>query len=441
MWSKVRSSAGGETGRLAGRSAYLLAFRVAGALTVYATQVVLARQLGKEALGRYASSMSVLLVLTEVALLGLPSAAMRFVGGAGLDADDGSARGLLLGYLRRGRQTVALTSLALAGVGMGIVAAALPAGSPSRGVLLAALAGLPAMAWLRLHGGYALARSWLTVHGLPNNVARPVLFLGALVALFALRPGTTVGEAMVLHVVVMVGVATAAACVVGRRVRALAGDAGARYETRLWLTTGAPLLFVSLATGYVPDVAVIAVRSVLSPADVAVFAVTLRTAFFFALAGIAVDSASLPRFAGAWRHGDRAQLEREVVRATRVKLVAGLAGLAVIALFGRAILALFGEGFGEGYASMLVLGAAFVVPPALGPGAALLGVTGHERTSQRAALANLIAVPALITALSPILGVIGAAWAVLGANVALAVFLRRQVVRKLGIEPSALGKG
>ena len=440
LWTKVQAARQRDGVRLAGGSAFLFACRILGAGTVYATQVVIARHLGEEGLGSYVLAFSWCLVVSELALVGLPAAALRFVGGGLAAADPVQGRARAAGFVRRSQQITWASSLVLAGLGALGALAFLERGSGLRAALLVALAGVPAMAFLRLHQSFALAGSWLGLHALPNNVVRPGIFLA--VALLLLRgwPGTGVGSLLAWHAGITALVAALSAVWIARRLRERVGGVAPRYETGPWMRTSSSLLLVSLATAYFPDVATITLGRFLPPEAIAHFAAAFRTAFFIGLGAIAVDSASLPRFAAAHARGDLERLQREVTRATRLKSAGALAGLALLAAFGPRVLSLFGAEFVAGQAALLVLAASQALPACLGPGAQLLGITGHERDGQRGAIGALLALPLLLALLAPRYGVLGAAWAVLLDNVALSLWLRSRIRARLGIAPGCIGK-
>lgn len=424
--------------RLAGGSAFLFACRIFGAASVYLTQAVIARHLGDDGLGQYVFAFSWCLVLTEVALLGLPASGIRFLGGAFADEDRARGDATQRGFVRAGRGISTLTALVLA-VGCAQAAWIWMEPSPARTAFLLAMLGVPVMAFLRIHGAFALAASWLPLYTLPNTVLRPGLFLVLAATLLAFVDGVGVGALMLGHVAVMIAVAALTVPIVSRRLRDRARAAPPRYETSLWLRTSTPLLFVSLATAYLPDVAVITIGQFVPAAGIAQFSAAFRTAFFIGFGAIAVDSASLPRFSRAFASGDLAALATEVTRASRLKSVGAVAGFALLLAFGESILRLFGPEFAAARPMLLVLAAAQVIPALFGPGAPLLGITGHERESRRAAVGGLVLLPVLLAVLTPSHGVMGAAWGVLFVNAGMAAWLHRRVVLRLGFDPSLLG--
>lgn len=443
LWTKVKEARHRDGVRLAGGSAFLFACRIFGAASVYLTQAVISRHLGDEGLGQYALSFSWCLVVTEIALIGVPSAAVRFVG-AGLAVADEEHLGTVRGFVRRTRQITSATTVLAAGLAALGGWLFLPPGG-LRTSFLIAMAGVPVMASLRLYGSFALAGSWLVHFSLPNNVLRPGIFLALGAIALRLWPGTDVPRLLVIHMGITALIAVFSTAMIARRLHLRFRDAAPRYETRLWMRTATPLLLVSLATAYFPDVATITLGRFLPHEGIAQFAAAFRTAFFIGFGAIAVDSASLPRFSAAFGRGDMARLQREVTRATALKTAGALFGFAVLWIFGDRILSLFGAEYVASHGALLVLAAAQVVPALLGPGAQLLGVTGHQRDGQTGSVGGLLALPVLLALLSPRFGVLGAAWAVFLVTSGMALWLRTRIVRQLGIRPdvftSALRSG
>ena len=96
--------------RLLRGSAILFSGRLTGALCVYVLQIVLARCLGGPELGSYVRAFSWCVILANLSLLGLDSAAVRFIG-TGLATED---QGRIGGFIRRSRQMVLGSSCLIA---------------------------------------------------------------------------------------------------------------------------------------------------------------------------------------------------------------------------------------------------------------------------------------------------------------------------------------
>jgi O-antigen/teichoic acid export membrane protein len=417
--------------RLATTSALLFGARVLGAATTYLAQVCLARWMGGEELGRYVNAFSWCLLLSTLALLGLPSAALRFIGAA-----QAAARpGLVAGLLRRGSALVLGCALCIA-----VLAAAsvLLGSSTARqsGPLLVACLGIPLFALLRFHSGIAHGFSWFSLYFLPNNVLRPLAFLAVLggLALAGASPGAT--GAMLAHVAVIAALALVGGRIVCARVARELGAVEPEYQTRQWLRTAAPLAVVSLVTGFYPELNVILVGCFRPPAEVAVFSACFRTAFLIAFVLTAIDAALLPSTARLAAAGERAELQRLVARATRARFACALACVLGIIVLGRQVLALFGPEFTSGYATLCVLALSLLVRAASGPLAELLGVTGHHDASLKVSVACLVAMVIAGLLLVPPLGILGAALGVLAVTIGTAVWLHVLCVRHLGIAPS-----
>jgi len=418
------------------RSAMLFATRIGGAAIVYLTQVLLARWMGAEELGVFVVAFSLGLLLTTVATLGYADTALRFIPPAVAQGDAAAVRG----WLRRGRQIVAAAAVAVAAIG---AAATLGGMVPDRyaAPLLVACLGVPAFAAIRFHAALAHALSRFQLATLPATIARPALFLLGLAVLWRLNGALTATQAMALHLAVLAAVAAVVFVLASRAVDGAAARAAPRADTRLWVRTGLPLLLIALFTEYFPDLAIVLLGLFLPPHAVAVFNAAFRTAFLIAFAIIAIDAAMLPRASRLLAAGDRAALQRLVVRTSQIKLAAAVAGLAVLAAVGHHLLALFGAPFTAGYGALLILAAAQVVAAAAGPGAALLAVSGDQDRCLGVFALGLAATVALVSMLAPRYGIEGAAAAIVAVTATWSVWLNLIVARRVGIRPWAFAAG
>ena len=109
---RIRALLGHKAVNLLRGSAILFSGRLAGAVCVYVLQVVLARSIGGAELGNYVRAFSWCVVLANLSLLGLDSAAIRFIG-TGMATGD---VGRIGGFIRRSRQIVLVVSCLMVGL-------------------------------------------------------------------------------------------------------------------------------------------------------------------------------------------------------------------------------------------------------------------------------------------------------------------------------------
>lgn len=426
-----------SSGQVAKSSAFFFSMRITGAGLTYVVQLLLARWIGDEELGRYITGFSWCLVITNFAVMGFPPAALRFVAQARAVDDAATIRG----YMQRARQIVFATSVLLAAIVATVMGFARGLDEPGTAVILVGILAVPILASIVLHCGLALSLSWSRLFVLPHGVVRPALFLIAVAATWTLIPAGTELTAltvMSIHVACMVAVLFGQRAIFNRAVRNNVALATPKYDTRAWVGTAWPLMLVGLYGHFFMEYNVIFLGWMLPVEAIGVFGPAHRTAFLIGFALIAVDSATIPRLSRLYRRGELDQLQYEIRGATKLKLAVAIAGLLGLALLGREILSVFGEAFVAGYEPMLILATAMVLRAAIGPAAELLGVTGHQRLSLTYCAIGLIVAPPLDLLLAPSFGLSGAALSILIVMTVTNLLLHREARKRLGVTTSIL---
>ena len=409
--------------------------RVFGAGATFVAQVLLARWMGASELGIYALAFSWCILLATLSTGGFRLAAIRFIG-EGMVRD---GTGYIRGFMQRSRQFVLIASVAVAIVGITGLTFLAPADSTSsRPAFVIAFLAVPLFAMLNLYAGIANALSRFALSFLPTNVFRPVLFLVGIVAAWMANLTLNADIAIAVNwlaLAVVVGVTIAYA---EASFRKTIGDAAPTYETRLWIRTALPLLIAALYVGYFPELMVIMVGAFVPSEELAVFHICFRVAMLISFGLYAVDSFTGPRITELLTSGDRNALQDIVNLTTRLKFWGAAAAIVILALAGRWILGLFGDEFVSGYPVLLVLATSLLAQAAGGTVTRLISMSGHQdRTLYVFGTATVVAF-VLVAVLVPRFGLMGAAVAVLLDTILWVVWLRRLVIRHLGITPSVM---
>lgn len=426
---------------LLARSGLVTGTRLFGAGLTFATQILLARLLGPEALGIYFIAISAAAIASIVGCLGFPGTTARFVA----RYHTRNRLGLKSSFARVSQRDVFLASSLIA---LAIAAVSLVVFERRLGVALALSAtAIPALSILRLNGALAIAgrRPWVAY--LPDMVGRPlVLMLMLAVAYWA---GLSLGLVEVLLMSVLAALALAAAQMwpVGRiygEARQSARPSG--RLRRLWRSTSFPLLPVALLVGLFADTNLLLLSTVMEPADIAIYGVALKLAFLAGYGIQATQQLMLPDMAEAVARADASDLRRALTRTLATSGFVALLALLTLAAAGPYVLALFGPHYEAGYGAMLVLVAAQMFRIPEGIAVQFLTVSGHAfRVLVNLGIATLVLAASSVT-LVPLWGPIGAAWAVLLTLAAsstifvasaIAVFRRRSRRRGGTVSPTA----
>ncbi len=321
-------------------SAFVLSCRLGGAVLAFATQVFLARWMGAAELGVYVLAISVAILLATISGLGLPSAAMRFIGAA-LAANDGAAR---LGYVRFGRRIIFIMSIVTAAIGAVFISYRLIDSS----ALLIAMLCVPVFSLIRFNDGVAHGHSWIRLTFIPNAIIRPALLLvvaaGIWFSGYALQASTVISA----HFVIMILVFAIQFVILNRMLKPDLADVRPNYTATAWTRASVPMLITVLMNSYLPELSVILV-GIYTPSDeVAVFNASFRIAFMISFGVIAVDAIVMPQIARLHADGNTSAIQTIVSRAILLKAGGGVLAVALMFVFGKDILGLFGDEFVRG---------------------------------------------------------------------------------------------
>jgi O-antigen/teichoic acid export membrane protein len=296
---------------------------------------------------------------------------------------------------------------------------------------------VPVMALMHLFASIANGFGWMAAAFMPSNVLRPVLAIAAITAVWWFGHTLDVTSALLIQAGALFFCLIGLILFIRARTTTLARTPP-RYQMELWVRTSLPLLVIGLLISYFPDATVLLLGAFLPSDQVGVFTAAYRIALFIAFGLYSVDAWFTPAAARLHADGDRAGLQRVVMKVAKLRLLG--AGLAVVGLtvFGRQTLGIFGEEFQAGYAALVLLALAQLVQAAVGPVTALLTVTGHQRRCLPPFAAALGVVVLLIALLVPRFGIEGAAASVLAVTVGWSTWLHKLACDHLGIRPSPL---
>jgi len=415
---------------LAGGVAGTFALRVAGGVGQLAVALVLARLLGAEGYGRFALGVAVATAVAAAPSWALQGLLTREVS-AGLAAGRPDAvRGLLATAL----PSAGGAALVFAAV-LGLAAAWVSGGDAA--LVWAALL-VPALVL-----GTGLASVLAGLHRvLLAQWWENVLKHWGLVALVALAwlagspPGP--GGAIALYAAALWAGAAALALLAWH---ALPGAVrAARPEVPAgWLREALPFAGIGLLAVANGQADVLMLGAFRDDVEVGIYrAASQLAALVIFLLGV-VNAPLQPLIARLHAEGDRARLQR-AVRATAVLVLAcAVPTVAVLVIWGGELMALaFGEPFRSGALPLAILALGQLVNASMGSVGVILNMTGHQRVVMRWFAASGVLTLILLLVLAPPFGAVGAAVAAALGLVAWNVTLAREVMRRLGVNPTAL---
>lgn len=414
-------------------SSLLFAARIAGAAAMFGAQILLARMTSVDTLALFFLATSLITVAGTVAALGYPYIVTAYMGRYGEGRHAKQLRAFVAASRLDGVLAGSLLALVLA-IGILIY----PGLSwNERATFLVALPAIPAIALSRTNGAVGRARSLLAVSYLPTIFWRPLVFLVLALlatAVFHLTDALTL-------VALFAVIAIASALTQGRGLREgeqqLPTPAADKRLARLWRRAAFPFIAISIAELLIVDLDLLLAGAVLPRAELAVFGVCLKLAFFASFVVDVVHELVAPELARRYAQHDGAGVQKNIVFANLAAVGSTVAMVIGAALLGRFALSIFGPEYVVGAPVLLTLVAVPAVNALGGPHVALLTLKGAQYRMTSAYAAAGVVLVALTFALSGPLGMLGTALAVLAAYVTLNLILAAMVWRIMGIRSDA----
>lgn len=408
-----------------------LVLRGAGAGLAFLFNVAIGRLLGAEGAGLYFLALSVAMIGSVVARLGLENTLLRFVAAEAAAGNWGAVRGVMAHGMKLAAAAgviAALAALALAG--------------PIARHLFGDAALTP---HLRVMGLAILPFSLMTLYGEAlkglKKIAFSMLTSGIFYPVFGLAviwPSVALWGSLGASLAFLFGtvLATLAGWLLWTRTIAPYRAAAADFPFRTLIDSSRPLWVMTLLNRAVVPWAPLFLLGIWgSPAETGIFGAATRVAMLVSFFLIAVNTAIAPKFAELHRKGDMAALSRVARTFAAIVTLGASPLLLTLILAGDWVMGLFGPDFRAGGTALAILALGQAVNVATGSVSYLLTMSGHNRDARNASVLGVVALVLVALVLTPALGLIGAAWAatagVVTGNVAASVL----VLRRLHILP------
>jgi O-antigen/teichoic acid export membrane protein len=416
-----------------------LALALSSKLLMLLISVLLARLMGATGYGIYATAMAMVLVMTVVACLGLPTLVLRLLASYSVH----QRWGLMRGLLTRSNQVVLGVSLLVvltAGMVIWLLHSRLgPERATAFGV---ALSLLPAIALSALRSASLRGLHHVLLGQLPESVMMPALFLAFVWLWWFVADGQTS-----LSPQVAIGarvIATGLAFLAGtlfllKHIPEPVRRAVAQYDFGAWSRSAAPLLLLGGVSVIYMQTDVLMLATLSGSESAGIYQAAARGSELVAFSLVIVNLAIQPTISRLYSSGDMIRLQRMATLGARAAVAVALPLALVMIFFGTPLMEhVFGQDFGRGALALAILAAAQVFNAATGSVNDLLNMTGHERDTAIGMGLGAIANVVLNLLLIPIWDMAGAAVATGLSLIVWNLWLVVQVRRRLGMSPTAL---
>jgi O-antigen/teichoic acid export membrane protein len=420
--------------RIAG-GAFLI--RVASAVIIYVSQVLLARWMGRFEFGIYVYVWAWVGFLGMLSPIGVAYSAQRFIPEYRTRRDHDGLRGFLLGS-----RWLCLALGASAGVLLAGTVMIFADRIPSYYFLPFMIAGLalPVFAVSSAQDSIARAFNWIDLALIPGFILHPLIIIATMAAIHLYGAPVTalyglVAACAALWLVVLIQVA-----LLGRRLDRDVARGARRYAVKEWLRTSLPIFLVDSFFILLTYVDILILQLFVGPAEVAIYYAATKTLVLISFVYFAVAAASAHRFSQYHVAGETEKLASFVTDTIRWTFWPSLAVAIALLVAGKPLLALFGPGFADGYPLIFVLVIGLMARASVGPSERLLNMVGQQRACALiyacAFATNLI----LCLMLIPRFGLLGAACSTATAVVCESVLLFVVTKRRLGLHIFIIGR-
>ncbi len=404
----------------------LVILRVGGAASALVLNIILARTMPAEDMGRALTYMSVALLMAILITASTDAGCVRFVAAYREKDELPKARGIL----RFTQKVVFFWGGALLIAGIAILAVLSSGKAEGFPLALAITFGVALlMGRLRVGAAHAMAFGKVIRSLAPASFLRQLfLLVGVAVWVFFM------GELSVTTVMWLMLAAMAIAVVVqyglNHRLYATLGtDQSDTTEARTWVKVGLQLGLTLLFVQHSRDLTLAIAAISLPPEDIAVLGIATAIVGFAKFGVVAVNQSITPKLAKFVAADNTDELAKTVFLSNHMKFWPMVLAFAALALLGRWILGIFGPDFQDATPILLIL---MVEPLALaffGPGGNYLSFSGRQHLLLPLASVTLVVLAGAITLGAYLGGLVGAAWgtsiAWLFWTISLAVLTRR----------------
>ena len=412
----------------------VFALKIAGALVVIGTQVLLARLLGVGDYGAYAYALAWLQVLLVLGMVGLDTLTVRYTAEYGATGDWQGLRGLLTTPTR---WVVAASSIValLAALFVWSLKSVLPPEQPP--VLWAACIALPLVTLATVKLAALRGFKQILRAESSDTVMRNTLLVAVVVGIYLSTGMVTAAQTMVAYVAVSAVILAIAIVWVRAAVPVAAkGAQASATDAPIWVRTALPLWGMALMGILLNRLDILMLGAMVGTEASGIYTAVTRLAELTAFGLMAVNAFIAPRVAELFRAGKHAELQQLITWSARGIAVVTLLGASTFALFGEFALGLFGSDFRHGYGALMLLLLGQLVNGLCGSVGLILTMTGHERRAAWIMCWSAVLNAVLNAVLIPMWGMVGAAAATAVTLVIWNVWMLVVVVRTLRLNPT-----
>jgi O-antigen/teichoic acid export membrane protein len=416
----------------------VMGLKIAASGLGFVLNVLLARFLGVTSFGVYTYVLAWHDLLIIPSLLGLDSLLIREVA----IYKSQSEWGLLRGILRWSNLIVLIASLLIAVVAIAVVRNLNVAEQPEMMLtfsLVMCLLPISALRNVRLAAMQGLKLVFLGLF--PEMIVVPILVIGLLGGWYLLsdRPFTApiVLYSRLIATTITLGIGI---YLLQKNLPIQAKQADCEYKTKVWQSQLLPFMLLGGMYVITSRSDTLMLGSMIGAEASGLYNPVIRGIQLLAFVLTAVNNVLSPNIASLYIENKQQEMQKIVTQSSRIMLVASLPMAAGFIFGGNWYLSIFGTEFIQARSALTILCLGQLFSIASGSVGILLTMTGNEQFNLVASIINVLLNVILNWFWIPQWGLSGAAAATAISTVVVNIFKVIFVRKKLGIDPTAIGK-
>jgi O-antigen/teichoic acid export membrane protein len=404
--------------------------RVANALLMLLSQVLLARWMGTHEFGIFIYVWTWVLMIGALSDMGLSSATKRFIPEYTEYKAFDKLRGFLAGSCWLSF-AIATAIAALGAIGVWLLGPLLdhyliiP--------LYLACVMIPVYGLVQVASGIAQAYDWAGLAYWPFYIIRTTLVIVLMGIAWIAGLPTDANTALYISIISIYGITVGQLVVLNRRLKTKVAPGPRTYEVKVWLGTALPIFVVEGFYLLLTYVDILALQHFGTPDDVATYYAGARLLSIVAFVYFAISGAVTHRFTEYHVAGDKERLASFFAETIRWTFWPSLAICVGILAFGKPLLFLFGREYEAAYPVMFILAIGLMARATVGPAERLLSMLGERKPCALIYAAAFVVNLTLCIVLIPRFGIEGAGASTSAALIFESIMLFIVARRRLGL--------
>ena len=352
------------------RFVVLVVSRLAGALAIFAVNLLIARHAGLETLGSYAIFASLVSILTICLPVGFNSIATIF----STEYSTTQNTGMLKGFVQTALFYIAVATGSLLFVSI-IAFYLVPdlLNSMDLGFCLGVIVAGCACALLNLNSAVKTGLNQQLSGLLPETLARPLLMLSGILIVFEFGSATGIFE-IIWTAALSSWLALVVVLIINSRFAKNIIATPALFDLKRWKSASYPWMATSLLWDYMIDLILLLSSVLLGAAEIAILHICFRYRVLTGFGMRSIYTLLMPKITAHKFSGETDQMHRKLIFANAGAFIYSVCVMVGFLIFGEWLLSLFSSRISEGLPVLIIVSLTMVIRSVFGPAPIILAI-------------------------------------------------------------------